>query len=817
MGLKFNLFLFSLLFSVLGLAQNVVDCWKIDSVPKVSETKGDFGGTLDFNGQFASSIAPIGDIDGDGVMDLIVGNIYDNTSGPKSGACWILFMNNNFTVKNEQKINSVSGGFGGVLNSNDHFGHRVDAMGDLDGDGITDVVVTSSNRNTGGSNKGSFWILLLNATGTVKSELEIGEGLGGFTGTFDVDDNFGSGVSNIGDLNNDGIPDLAVGAKGDDDGGADKGAVYILFMNAAGGASSFQKISETSGGLGALPNGCAFGSSVAGLGDMNNDGVEDIVVGAPLDDDGGTDRGAAWVLFMNTNGTVASRQKISDTQGNFVYGLNDGDQMGYTVSSGYDLDGDGVNEIITGSPYGDDAGTDKGEAYVFFMQNNGTVSEYLAVSQTQGGFNTVLDNFDIFGSSSSPLGDIDGDGFIDVAIGAQQDDNNGVDKGAFYILLLDTTPPILTTSADTTICVADPVQLFVSGADSYVWSPGDSLDDSTIANPVIITSISTTLTVQGTDQFGCVGEAQVLVSYNDQSNIYPIDTTMCFGDFLTTDSVPGATGYLWNTGATTPSIEITAEGYYSVTISLPGSCTAYGETNVTFANPKVDLGGDTLICDYDFTTLTAWPNTSQSVIWNTGQTSPSIIASDSGTYWAQVGDPGCSGSDTVYVGYYPEIYPEWGKSVGMCQNDPIVLEGTIPFANYIWNGTVESPVFQISDTGLVSVRVYNVCEELTQDILIYDWNCECEVYIPNAFSPTADGNNDLFIPQLNCYFEYYKFEIFDRWGNQVFYTESQDEGWDGSSNGIDLNQGIYVWRLEKSFENNIGVTVETGIVHLIRR
>ena len=138
--------------------------------------------------------------------------------------------------------------------------------------------------------------------GTVKSFQKISDTEGSFTATLDDSDRFGGSIANIGDLDNDGVTDLIVGVDGDDDGGASRGAVYVLFMNTDGTVKSFQKISDTDGSFTAtLDNGDNFGKSIANIGDLDNDGVTDFVVGAFKDDDGGTDRGAVYVLFLNGN------------------------------------------------------------------------------------------------------------------------------------------------------------------------------------------------------------------------------------------------------------------------------------------------------------------------------------------------------------------------------------------------------------------------------------------------------------------------------------------------------------------------------------
>src|SRR5690606_11754191 len=97
----------------------------------------------------------------------------------------------------------------------------------------------------------------------------------------DEGDAFGKGVTKLGDLDGDGVDDLAVGAFRDDDGGRDRGAVYVLFMAADGSVQSSAKTSDTAGGFDApLDNGDNFGSAVAGLGDVDGDGLPDLAVGA---------------------------------------------------------------------------------------------------------------------------------------------------------------------------------------------------------------------------------------------------------------------------------------------------------------------------------------------------------------------------------------------------------------------------------------------------------------------------------------------------------------------------------------------------------
>jgi len=416
----------------------------VSSEQKISDTAGGFDGVLDNNDLFGFSVAGIGDLDNDGVEDIAVGAFQDGDGGSERGAIWILFMNDDGTVSSEQKISDTAGGFTGTLDDEDKFGSSVASIGDLDNDGVEDIAVGARLDDDGGfEDRGAVWILFMNDNGTVSSHQKISDTAGGFTGTLDQDDNFGNSVANIGDLDNDGIDDIAVGAVFDDDGQFNRGAVYILFMNddgtvVDGTVDSEQKISDTAGGFtGVLDNLDFFGQSVANIGDLDNDGVEDLAVGAPFDDDGGSSRGAVWILFMNDDGTVSSEQKISDTAGGFTGVFDNNDFFGQSVAGIGDLDNDGVEDLAVGAIRDDDGGTDHGAVWILFMNDDGTVSSHQKISDTAGGFAGVFDDREFFGSSVANIGDLDNDGVDDIAVGARGDDDGGSGRGAVWILFMN--------------------------------------------------------------------------------------------------------------------------------------------------------------------------------------------------------------------------------------------------------------------------------------------------------------------------------------------------------------------------------------------
>ena len=414
---------------------------------KISQTEGGFGGNLDNADLFGHGVTNIGDVDGDDITDVAVGAFGDDDGGFNTGAVWILFLNSDGTVKAEQKISDTQGGLIGDLSTNAIFGVSVDGIGDLDGDGVPDLAVGNFGDDDGGLDRGAIWILFLNTDGTVKTEQKISDTQGGFNGTLSNSDQFGSGVADVGDLDGDGVTDLAVGAWTDDDGGSNRGAIWILFLNTDGTVKSEQKISDTQGGFGGtLDNGDQFGRSVADIGDLDGDGVTDLAVGANQDDDGGTDRGAVWVLFMNRDGTVNAEQKISDTVGGFAGVLDDVDWFGWGVAGPGDLDSDGTLDLTVAVRNDDDGGTRRGALWILFMNSDGTVNAEQKILDTEGGFEGTLDDDDLFGSAVAAIGDLDGDGGTDLVVGAIGDDDGNDVAGAVWILFLE--PGVITADLD---------------------------------------------------------------------------------------------------------------------------------------------------------------------------------------------------------------------------------------------------------------------------------------------------------------------------------------------------------------------------------
>lgn len=398
------------------------------------------GGPLQANfDEFGSSVTLIGDVDGDGISDLAVGAARDSSFA--DSAVFVLFMNSDGTVKSSTQLASDITG-GSAFNSN-RFGRSVTSVGDLNGDGVPDLAVGAPSDGL----FGSVYVLFLNTDGTVDNLTKISSATNGGPNLSNFD-SFGNSLTSLGDIDGDGFVDLAVGAYRDDTAGSDRGAVHVLFLNSNGSAKSTTKIANLTNGGPRLVDGDRFGSSVASLGDLDGDGVADLAVGADRDDTGrvstfSNDRGAVHVLFLNSDGTVKGFTKIADNT-NGGPALDAFDNFGRSVASVSDLSGDGVVDLVVGATNDNTGGSsfiNPGAVHVLFLDSDGTVKSFTKIANnTNGG--PALANDDEFGRSVAFIGDVNGDGLADLAVGATGDDTDGTNRGAVHVLFLERQIPV---------------------------------------------------------------------------------------------------------------------------------------------------------------------------------------------------------------------------------------------------------------------------------------------------------------------------------------------------------------------------------------
>ena len=448
----------SILLLVLCMPGTAASTAQIPAPLKINAGQSGFEGILDNLDFFGASLANLGDLDGDGVPELAVGATGDDDRGASSGAVWILSLTPELLperiVERHTKISPEDTTLTDDR-TGDFFGASLANLGDLDGDGVPELAVGANGDDIGGANTGAVWILFLRADGTVKDQQKISATTGGFGGTLKERDLFGSALANLGDLDGDGVPELAVGATGDDDGEVEAGAVWILFLRADGTVKDQQKISNgihiTHDESDPLFDNDKLGSALANLGDLDGDGVPELAVGAIGDDaqrdsEAGRDTGAVWILFLRADGTVKDQQKISATTGGFDGTLDQDDFFGSSLAKVGDLDNDTttVATLAVGAIGGGDV--DTGAVWLLFLTADGTVSVEHEISAETDGLASLRTNGDEFGSALVALGDLDGDGLEDMAVGDGADKETRNPQGAVWVLFQvrpDNFPPFI--------------------------------------------------------------------------------------------------------------------------------------------------------------------------------------------------------------------------------------------------------------------------------------------------------------------------------------------------------------------------------------
>jgi hypothetical protein len=349
--------------------------------------------------QFGYSVAGVGDVNGDGFADFVVGSPQSDDGGHV----------------NNGRIDLWLGGAGGpaaapswTFASGQDFaqlGFAVAAAGDVNGDGYADILAGSDVWDGSFADEGRAW--LFSGKSGVPASTPSWTASGGQAGAY-----MGDAVSSAGDVNGDGYADIIVGVYGWDDTRLDSGAARV-FQGSADGLKATADWAVSPGQAFAQ-----FGYSVSSAGDVNADGFSDVIVGAYLFDNGQNDEGAAFVYHGGPAG-------LSTSPSFTIEGNQPGAWLGYSVSSAGDVNGDGYGDVVAGAPAFSHPEGSEGAAMVYLGGFSGLTGVNFTLEMNQAGAN--------LGWSVATAGDVNGDGYGDVVVSAPFWDDTVTDRGGVFV------------------------------------------------------------------------------------------------------------------------------------------------------------------------------------------------------------------------------------------------------------------------------------------------------------------------------------------------------------------------------------------------
>ncbi len=365
-------------------------------------------------------------------------------------------------------------------------------------------------------------------------------------------------------------------------------------------------------------------------------------------------------------------------------------------------------------------------------------------------------------------------------------------------------------------CEGGEIELSINANGNAVsWSNGSS-------DTAAVFSTSQNVYVTLTNADGCsVSDTAALSFYPLPQPNLGNDTSLCANEFTL---FPGTfSNYLWSNGSTNNQIEINASGTYSVTVTSALQCSNSDTINITLLpDPVVDLGNDTTICDEETFYLTVSDTTNSTIIWNGEDNATEYVVDEAGRVTVYVLKPGgCSTTDTIDISVIPlpeTINLPMDTTICSGLSFPVPIEENSAFS-YDWSDNYPHVSRNIGNPGTYCINISNECGLINQCISIDIENCDCVWFIPNTFTPNEDLLNEYFTPIVDCENFFIDFSVFNRWGEEIFRTQTYGEGWDGYHDGIEAQNGVYVWKLHlRTYTQNGNgkIIEETGKVNLMR-